>query len=124
MDLATREVLHVSFIAPKHPRKNEIKDLKDLKKKTSGSLNFRNPSSSGRSEDAESVKAMGGLTENRMNFHPTVKPISLMRYLVRLITPPNGIVLDPFNGSGTTGVACKLEGMNYVGMELDASLGE
>lgn len=54
------------------------------------------------------------------NFHPTVKPISLMRYLVRLITPPNGIVLDPFNGSGTTGVACKLEGLNYVGMELDA----
>ena len=54
------------------------------------------------------------------NIHPTVKPISLMRYLVRLITPPNGIVLDPFNGSGTTGVACKLEGINYIGMELDA----
>ena len=54
------------------------------------------------------------------NFHPTVKPVALMRYLVRLITPPNGIVLDPFNGSGTTGIACKLEEMNYVGLELDA----
>ena len=43
-----------------------------------------------------------------------------MRYLVKMITPPNGIVLDPFNGSGTTGVACKVEGMNYIGIELDA----
>jgi site-specific DNA-methyltransferase (adenine-specific) len=56
--------------------------------------------------------------ENRNN-HPTVKPIKLMQYLVRLITPPNGIVLDPFNGSGTTGIAAKLEGFNYVGLELD-----
>ena len=54
------------------------------------------------------------------NIHPTVKPVSLMRYLVRLITPPDGIVLDPFNGSGTTGIAAKLEGLNYVGLELDA----
>jgi DNA modification methylase len=56
----------------------------------------------------------------KQNFHPTIKPVALMRYLVRMITPPNGIVLDPFNGSGTTGVACKVEGMNYVGIELDA----
>ena len=54
------------------------------------------------------------------NIHPTIKPIKLMQYLVRLITPPNGIVLDPFNGSGTTGIAAKLEGLNYVGLELDA----
>lgn len=53
------------------------------------------------------------------NIHPTIKPVALMRYLVRMITPPNGIVLDPFNGSGTTGVACKVEGFNYVGMELN-----
>jgi site-specific DNA-methyltransferase (adenine-specific) len=43
-----------------------------------------------------------------------------MQYLVRLITPPNGLVLDPFCGSGTTGIACKLENFNFVGMELDA----
>jgi site-specific DNA-methyltransferase (adenine-specific) len=53
------------------------------------------------------------------NIHPTVKPIKLMQYLVRLITPPNGIVLDPFCGSGTTGIACKLEGFDFVGMEQD-----
>jgi site-specific DNA-methyltransferase (adenine-specific) len=57
--------------------------------------------------------------ENRNN-HPTVKPIKLMQYLVRLITPPNGIVLDPFCGSGTTGIACKLEGFDFVGLEQDA----
>jgi len=54
------------------------------------------------------------------NIHPTVKPIKLMQYLVRLITPPNGIVLDPFCGSGTTGVACKLEGFQFIGLEQDA----
>jgi site-specific DNA-methyltransferase (adenine-specific) len=53
------------------------------------------------------------------NFHPTVKPIKLMQYLVKMITPPNGIVLDPFCGSGTTGVACKLDGFQFVGLEQD-----
>lgn len=53
------------------------------------------------------------------NFHPTVKPVKLMQYLVRLVTPPNGIVLDPFCGSGTTGIACKLEGFEFVGIEQD-----
>jgi DNA modification methylase len=54
------------------------------------------------------------------NFHPTVKPVKLMQYLVRMITPPNGKVLDPFNGSGTTGIACTLENLEYTGIELDA----
>lgn len=53
------------------------------------------------------------------NFHPTVKPVKLMQYLVRLVTPPNGKVLDPFCGSGTTGIACKLEGFDFVGIEQD-----
>jgi site-specific DNA-methyltransferase (adenine-specific) len=56
----------------------------------------------------------------KQNFHPTVKPIALMRYLVRLVTPPNGKVLDPFAGSGTTLVAAILEGFNPIGMELTA----
>lgn len=92
--------------------------LTGFEEKTSGSLNFRNPESSGRSEDAPSVEKMGGLTEKRTNFHPTVKPVKLMQYLVRMITPPNGTVLDPFSGSGTTGVACKIDGFNFVGLEL------
>jgi site-specific DNA-methyltransferase (adenine-specific) len=53
------------------------------------------------------------------NTHPTVKPVSLMSYLVRLVTPPNGIVLDPFMGSGSTGIAAQLEGFRFCGMEMD-----
>jgi site-specific DNA-methyltransferase (adenine-specific) len=53
------------------------------------------------------------------NNHPTVKPTELMRYLCRLVTPPNGTVLDPFNGSGSTGKGAVLEGFNYIGIELD-----
>ena len=53
------------------------------------------------------------------NIHPTVKPLALMRYLVRLVTRKGGIVLDPFMGSGTTGVAAIQEGMNFVGMERE-----
>lgn len=49
--------------------------------------------------------------------HPTVKPLELIRWLVRLITPPGGIVLDPFAGSGTTGEACLLEGFQAIMME-------
>ena len=54
------------------------------------------------------------------NFHPTVKPLKLMQYLVRLVTPPNGICLDPFCGSGTTPMACVKEGFNYIGIEREA----
>ena len=53
------------------------------------------------------------------NFHPTVKPIALMRYLCRLVTPPGGIVLDPFTGSGTTGCAAMLEGFRFIGIERE-----
>jgi len=53
------------------------------------------------------------------NNHPTVKPVKLMQYLVRLITPKDGTVLDPYMGSGTTGIACKKENFNFVGIELD-----
>lgn len=53
------------------------------------------------------------------NFHPTVKPINLLIYLVRLVTPTNGIVLDPYMGSGSTGIASQLEGFDFIGMEMD-----
>jgi site-specific DNA-methyltransferase (adenine-specific) len=55
----------------------------------------------------------------KSNIHPTIKPVKLMRYLVKLVTPPNGKVLDPFCGSGTTGIACKLDGFQFVGIEQD-----
>lgn len=54
------------------------------------------------------------------NNHPTVKPVKLMQYLVRLVTPKGGTVLDPFMGSGTTGIACKLEGFKFIGIEREA----
>ena len=53
------------------------------------------------------------------NHHPTVKPTALMRYLCRLVTPPEGIVLDPFMGSGSTGKAAMLEGFQFIGIERD-----
>ena len=57
----------------------------------------------------------------RQNTHPTVKPIKLMEYLITLVTPPNGIVLDPFMGSGTTAIACKQLGFDYIGFEKEKS---
>jgi hypothetical protein len=54
------------------------------------------------------------------NSHPTVKPTELMRYLCRLVTPPGGVVLDPFMGSGSTGKAAVLEGFKFIGIEREA----
>jgi adenine-specific DNA-methyltransferase len=63
----------------------------------------------GRSSDPSSAR----------NAHPTVKPLNLMRWLVRLITPPNGVVLDPFCGSGSTGAAAVLEQRRFIGIERE-----
>ena len=65
-----------------------------------------------------------GLSSNNKNIHPTVKPTSLIQYLIRLVTPKGGTVLDPFNGSGSTGKACMYENADrnanykYIGVEL------
>lgn len=56
--------------------------------------------------------------EYKQNHHPTVKPTSLMQYLCKLVTPPGGVVLDPFTGSGSTGKAAIYEGFNFVGIEM------
>lgn len=60
-----------------------------------------------------------GCENLKQNYHPTVKPVDLMRYLCKLITPPNGVILDPFMGSGSTGKAALLEHFNFIGIELD-----
>lgn len=62
----------------------------------------------------------GPIDRRRTNHHPTVKPTALMRYLCRLVTPPGGIMLDPFLGSGSTGKAAKLEYFNFIGIEREA----
>jgi hypothetical protein len=57
-------------------------------------------------------------SERKGNFHPTVKPIALMEYLIKMVTPKGGIVLDPFAGSGSTLIAAKQNGFKYIGIEL------
>jgi hypothetical protein len=91
--------------------------LDHLPKKSAGELTDRNDGTDG----LKSPRAGAGRTsDGRANVHPTVKPISLMRYLCKLITPPGGIVIDPFAGSGTTGCAAALEDFNFIGFEKEA----
>ena len=74
----------------------------------------------GLKHELDKVNKQNGITNNNTgNNHPTVKPIELMKYLIKLITPPGGTVLDPFNGSGSTGCAAVELGFNYIGCELD-----
>ena len=56
---------------------------------------------------------------NHGNFHCTLKPIALMEYLIKMVTPKGGIVLDPFMGSGSTGIACKKLGREFIGIEKE-----
>lgn len=64
------------------------------------------------------IERRGLRSKPRINFHPTVKPLTLMRYLARLVTQPGGTILDPFLGSGTTACAAILEGYQWIGCEL------
>jgi site-specific DNA-methyltransferase (adenine-specific) len=72
------------------------------------------------SDGLKSPRAGAGRTGGARNIHPTVKPVELMRWLVRLVTPHDGLVLDPFTGSGTTGMACRYEQRRFVGIEREA----
>ena len=107
------------FYVAKASQSERNKGLDDFEKQP---LAFSNQAKAelarGNTEFADDTK-MHNKVQFKANNHPTVKPIKLMQYLARLITPPNGVVLDPFMGSGTTGIACKLEGFDFVGMEQD-----
>jgi hypothetical protein len=81
---------------------------------TAGEMTDRKDGSAG----LNSPRAGAGRTSGAANTHPTVKPVALMRWLVRLVTPPGGTVLDPFAGSGTTLVAATLEGFDAIGIEM------
>ena len=70
-------------------------------------------------EEGLSNKNASKATAVRVNTHPTVKPTELMKYLCRLVTPPNGWVLDPFMGSGSTGKAAVLEGFHFIGIDRE-----
>jgi len=73
--------------------------------------------------DTRTSKGMGAFEEKGVqpgrNNHPTVKPIALMSYLIGLVTPPGGVVLDPFVGSGSTGCAAVQDGFNFIGIEMN-----
>lgn len=81
--------------------------------------NVPEPGACGCDADIEWVEA-----KPTKNSHPTVKPIDLMRWLVRLVTPPGGVICDPFAGSGTTGIAAGLEGFDFIGIEREAEYAE
>jgi len=68
----------------------------------------------------ENPDTRGRPIPTKSNIHPTVKPTDLMRYLCRMVTPPGGMVLDPFTGSGSTGRGAVLEGFRFIGCEMDA----
>ena len=90
--------------------------LDGFEEKNSASSEFR-PNHLEKSLNGESGNPYGRWKPLK-NIHPTIKPIKLMQYLIRLVTQPNGIVLDAFAGSGTTGIACKIDGFEFVGLEL------
>jgi site-specific DNA-methyltransferase (adenine-specific) len=69
-------------------------------------------------DDGGTYQGLSNSNKPSNNFHPTVKPTSLMEYLIKLVTPPNGTVLDPFTGSGSTGKAAILQGFDFIGIEM------
>lgn len=100
---------------PKASRKERELGCDALPIRSGGEATDREDGSAGLS----SPRAGAGRNGGRRNIHPTVKPIQLMRWLCRLITPPGGTVLDPFMGSGSTGVAAIQEGFRFIGIELE-----
>jgi DNA modification methylase len=95
------------FYCAKANKKDRNEGLEGFEQKLGGSLEGGNDKRKG---DKPQLSL-------RQNHHPTVKPTDLMRYLCRLVTPPNGVVLDPFTGSGSTGKAAVLEGFSFIGVE-------
>ncbi|HEY2848315.1 MAG TPA: DNA methyltransferase [Gemmatimonadaceae bacterium] len=87
----------------------------DLPAVSGGTATDRNDGSAG----TRNPRAGAGRNGGARNIHPTVKSVDLMRWLCRLVTPKGGLVLDPFMGSGSTGIACAREGMRFIGIERE-----
>lgn len=104
------------FYVAKATRAEKDAGLDHLPLRTGGDATDREEGSAGLNSPRAGSGRMGGVR----NHHPTVKSIALMRWLCRLITPPGGIVLDLFAGSGTTGLAALAEGLRFVGVEREA----
>jgi hypothetical protein len=109
------EIDDVPFLYEAKPARSERDTgLGDFAAVTGGAATGRVDGSAG----TRNPRAGAGRTGGIRNVHPTVKSVALMRWLVRLVTPPGGICLDPFAGSGSTGVACIAEGVRFLGIEL------
>ena len=104
------------FYCPKTSKSERNQGLDDFETKMMGMSNGAQSKGEGYGKD-QSI----GLNKviERKNTHPTVKPVELMKYLCRLVTPKGGIVLDPFMGSGSTGMAAKDEGFDFIGIERE-----
>lgn len=103
------------FYVAKGSRSEKDRGCEALPPRTGGEATDREEGSAGLSNP----RAGAGRTGGARNHHPTVKSIALMRWLVRLVTPPGGLVLDCFTGSGSTGVAALHEGFQFLGVERD-----
>lgn len=102
---------------PKASRAERERGCEGLPAKTGAETVERKEGSAG----VNNPRAGAGRTGSEIrNHHPTVKPVELMRWLCRLVTPPGGVVLDPFTGSGSTGKAAILEGFRFIGIEREA----
>jgi len=106
------------LIVPKASKSEKNKGCEGMEEKNGGNYVFRNPEDTGRN-DTEGQSQMGGYTQKRTNFHPTVKPIQLFSYLVTLGSRKDDVVLDPFMGSGTTPIACVTLDRKYLGIERE-----
>ena len=106
------------FYCPKVSQEERNKGLNHLPTKKTSSMPGRRDAHDmeGYSIDND---VTGRFVTERKNVHPTVKPIELMKYLCRLVTPKGGTVLDPFMGSGSTGMAAKDEGFDFIGIEKE-----
>ena len=113
---AGRESAARFFYTAKASKADRDEGCEELEYRTAGEMVDRKDGSAG----MQSPRAGAGRTGGGRNAHPTVKPVDLMCYLCRLVTPPGGIVLDPFMGSGSTGKACVTERFSFIGIERDA----
>ncbi len=106
------------FYCPKVSKSERNRGLDHLPTKKTSSMSGRRDS-----HDMEDYSidndVTGRFVTERKNIHPTVKPVELMKYLCRLVTPKGGTVLDPFMGSGSTGIAAKDEGFDFIGIEME-----
>ena len=105
------------FYCAKASKSERNKGLEGFEESDKAGKDFR-PNHTEKAEQGEDGNAFGRWGKIKNN-HPTIKPIKLMRYLCRLITPKGGTILDPYTGSGSTGIGAKLEDFNFIGIERE-----